>query len=256
MNEGMGNGETPFEKKWACAVTLNPNFLSDEFLKEFENWVKTHTSQYSIVTEKKDSKRHIHCTMLLQKWREKTKGRRLDRVKESLWKFQQKHDESVTPESKNVTYGGVRIIYNYDWENKYMKKNDDTVEIAKHTPDKYDDYLPTAEEQLEAIRKAEEKKNALVKDQFFNKLATLWDENNYTFSECNGLYLLEKKATAIFLCDMMYKKKLISVIRDAKCRKNIINAFPQYYLCKAEWEQDFTKDELDQINQIEDFKLG
>jgi hypothetical protein len=257
MNKGEGFEESTIsgEKRWACAVTLNPNFLSDVFLQEFEKWAKKHTSQYSIVTEKEDSKRHIHCTLLLQKWRDKAKGRRLDRVKASLWEMQQKFDESVTPESKNVTFGGVKIIYNYDWENKYMKKGDSTVEIARFTPEKYDEFLPSASEQLEAIRKAEERKNAQVKDHFFNKLAKLWDENNYTFSECHGLSLLEKRQAALFLEDMMFEKQLISVIRDLKSRKQIVDLFPRYYLRKKQWEQYFTKDELEQIQNI-DNSLG
>ena len=255
MNEGEGNGDSLFTKKWAVAITFNPIFLTDELIKCFMVWVKTHALKWSVITEKEGEQRHIHAILLVDKWKETKKGRRLDKVKESLNKWQEKYDQNYVAKCKHVTNGGVRVVYSMDWVIKYMNKNDSTEIIDENLPDVYDEYLPTAEEQLEWIRMKEEKEASLVKDCFFHKLVKLFDEMEYSFENCNGLIILKKQKTAIFINDLMYKSKVISVIRDIKCVKNIINCFYQYYESStSNWSQYFTKDEIETLEKIKDFK--
>lgn len=219
-------------KKWAAAISFNPYFLSNELLTLFEDFCIENSSSYAIITEKENDKRHIHAILLLEKWKEEKKGVRLDKFKDAVVKWQMKFDDNWDSKCNYVTRQGCKIVYNYEWREKYLEKNvDETTKIiADNLPENYDDYLPSELEQLKAIKLAEAKKNELIKDHFFNKLSIIFEEMKYSFDDCNGLEVLFLKKTCDFLADIMYVSKKIAVIQDPKRQRQVATSFYRYYL--------------------------
>ena len=239
-------------KKWCAAISFNPYVLNDDLLKSFVEFCVKNSVNQTVITEKTENAKHAHAVLLMEKWKDQ-KGPRLDKFKDAIIKWQSMNDENYTLACKSVTMRGCKIGYNYDWRQKYLEKNEDghTVNIIDNLPKNYDEYLPTAEEQLKFLKDKQEKEMASCKDPFFKKLCSLFDEMEYSFDDCHGIDVMLLSKSAIFLEDCMYKSKTISVIKEVKKQREICSSFYRYYLKIVTGSRILTQLELKQKDAFE-----
>ena len=232
----------PFRQRKAWAITIRPkNGITDADINMFKNfWLNklAYKNRLYAVTEMDGDKRHIHGVFLTRR----DNDLRQDNLKRAL--------NTILKRSFGERFSRhtlcLKHVFNKDWEKVYcakeMKDN-----IIIDTIGNYDDFLPSAEEQLEAINS----KKSKVTDHYFHNLCELWEEYNYKWND-KGFPLIWKVDALNFLKDMMYGKKRISVIRDKKCRVAVAEAFRDYQ--RGSWDavDDLTKEELEQYRIFQD----
>lgn len=224
--------DAPFRTKKAWAITIRPkNGITDENIKEFPKWLSKHMfdNRLFAVTEMTGEKRHIHGVFLTVS----NKDLRQDNLKRGI--------NTVLKKSLGECWSkhtlALKYCYNSDWIEKYCAK-EHKMNVIYDTLGNYDDFLPTAEEQLQAIKKSK----SSIADSYFNNLSELWDEYKFEWKE-EGHPLLWKVDAINFLSSMMYEHKRINVIRDRKSRIAIAECFRNY--SRGEWNalDDLSKEE-------------
>jgi len=176
------------------ALTIRPlNGVSDDDVKSFTRFVTKRCTYYSIITEKSGSERHLHAGLFLTK--SVTRSNVVQSMKQLF-----KH---LTSSEQTVLFQGIKIMYNFDFITKYMDKDDDTVVIAQCLPEQ--SYLDSIFPKLPAAVKKVPKHSA-----FYHELESLWYKHTRPVEEANPVNCRH------FLCNMMYKERLINVIRDDK----------------------------------------
>lgn len=211
--------DAPFRRKKAWAITIRPkNGISDKNIKEFSKWLEKFAFEDRLyaVTEMTGEKRHIHGVFLTVS----DKDKRQDNLKRDINKVL----KSSLGECWSKHTLKLKYCYNSDWIDKYCAKEHKD-NVIYDTLGDYDDFLPTAEEQLQAIKKSKES----IADTYFNNLSELWDEYKFEWTP-EGSWLHYKIDALKFLGAMMYEHKRINVVRDRKCIINIAEGFRNYKL--------------------------
>ena len=171
------------------AITVRPRTgITDVQVQRLSDWVKKQCEYYHVVTEKNDDERHLHAGLFLKKEKERKNviSMLLNQMKE------------LDGEERTVLRKGVKVMYNMDFIDNYLDKDDDTKVIVSNLPDQYLGFPEKAED---LNRKA---------DPYYAKLEKLWYEHQNTGVEVCG------QTCRDFLFDMMYNKRLIRIIADDK----------------------------------------
>lgn len=178
------------------AFTIRPkDGVSDEHVDKTVKWCRKHALYYHVVTEKTGCERHVHGGVILNK--EKTKGDVCIMLCGLL--------KGLSAEEKTVLRRGVKIMYNWDFIDKYCDKDDDTVVIGSHLPEErhIEGYFPP--KPLGVSEERQKKCSAYYWD-----LETLWFKHQPPGVEVNTIVARD------FLFKMMYSLRVIPVIRDDK----------------------------------------
>lgn len=108
------------------AVTIRPRGgITDSDIALFSDWVKKACQYYYIITEKLGDERHVHSAVVLKKPKCRSN------VATALVRLFKHYDA----EERAVLQKGLKILYNYDFVQNYMNKDDDTVIIENNLPE-------------------------------------------------------------------------------------------------------------------------
>ena len=157
-------------------------------------WIRKRSTHYHVVAEKKGSERHLHACLYL-----KTEVTRSN-FSLTLVRLGKQHDLDL--EELTVLRKGVRIMYSNDFITKYLTKDADSEVIGSCLPE-----VAT----LEAFyppKVVEAKTKKPRHSLFYWELEKLWYEHRRPCEEVNTVNVRS------FLFRMMYKDRLIAVIRD------------------------------------------
>lgn len=215
-DEGLSS-DTPIRKRKAWAITIRPkNGITDEHIKMLPQWLSKWSFEERLyaVTEMEDEKRHIHGVFLTYS----DKDIRQDNLKRGINTVLKKSLGECWSKHSLV----LKYCYNHDWINKYCSKEHRDNAIYDSLGE-YDDFLPSAEEQLEAIRNS----NQSVIDRYFHKLVELWQEFEKAWDVTAHPVILKYQSLK-FIDEMMFVEKRISVIRDKKVVVQVAEAFLRY----------------------------
>lgn len=206
------------------ALTVRPldgaTSVHDDLLCQF---AQKYCEYYYIVSEKLDSERHLHAGLFFKK----------TYTRSALSMMIKRVYKDLSDDEKRVLNQGLRIMYNFDFIENYLDKDDDTELLLKNLPEKahLEGYWPPSKDQDKA-------KAVAATDKFYANLEYLWYQHVPPGVECSKL------TTQSFLFDMMFNKRLIKVMRD---RKAIITTSEMlyWYITKtstaqiepAPWEQ-------------------
>lgn len=178
------------------ALTIRPkDGVNDDHIKLTMGFIRRASEYYHVVSEKTGSERHLHVGLVLKS--PCTKGHLCTRV---LRLF-----TDLSTEEKSVLRKGVKIMYNMDFINNYMDKDDDTVVIASCLPEDgcLESYFPPkpASNDEQKTRKC---------SIYYHELERMWYENRQPHHDITSV------TTRDFLFDMMYSKRILPIIRDDK----------------------------------------
>lgn len=191
------------------AITLRPiNGVTDIELEGFQKLVKRICSHYHVVTEKTGHERHIHAALYLK--RECTRSNVSMIITRHCKKFS--YDDS----ERKVALQGVKIMYNHDWLEKYLDKDDSTEVICS-------DLGPR--ESLIAMYPEKPREKAKPKASlYYHHLEELWkehegDPDDFSIQDVHG-----------FMFRMMYHDRLINVTRDDRTLTNVTKNLYRFLL--------------------------
>jgi len=178
------------------ALTLRPKEgLSDDHVKLTMGFLRRVTEYYHVVSEKTGSARHLHAGFVLKT--PCTKGQLCTRVLRLY--------PDLSPEEKSVLRKGVKIMYNMDFINNYLDKDDETVVIASCLPEDgcIESYFPPKPIETDSGTK---RKCSI----YYHELEALWYEYMPPHMDVTTV------TTRDFLFKMMYDHRVLPVIRDDK----------------------------------------
>jgi len=178
------------------AVTFRPsNGVTDEDVDKFCTWCRKTCKYYRIITEKLNHERHIHAALFL------TSPQVHSNVSLTLVRLFKRLDST----EQRVFRTGIKPMYNIDWADKYLDKDDDTVLVADNLPEAFhlEAYFPVT-------YGATAGRPTSSPNKYYVHLRTLWYEHNTDQREVNTVNVRH------FLFKMMYGLDLIKILRDDK----------------------------------------
>jgi len=184
------------EKIKSFAVTIRPlDGVTDEQVTMFANYLRKQCDYYHLVTEKTMAERHIHAGFILKK----------EISRSNLSTNLMRLFKDLTPTEKSVLRKGLRIMYNWDFVNNYLNKDDDTVVIQSHLPEEghIESFFPP---KPTPVSETIAKKCSL----YYHELERMWYEHVSPGTEVNTMEARN------FLFNVMYNKRCLAVIRDDK----------------------------------------
>lgn len=184
------------EKCRTYALTIRPlNGIDDDQITMVTRYIKRQSEYYHVVTEKTGVSRHLHAGLIL-----KTPKSRSNFVTDVLRMF-----KNLSPSEKSVLRSGIKIMYNFDFINVYLNKDDDTVVLESCLPEAghIESFFPPKPLPKSQAR---EKKCSL----YYHELEALWFKHVAPGTELNTIEARR------FLSKMMYSERCIPVIRDDK----------------------------------------
>lgn len=210
-------------------------------------WLKKQDFAYGVIEGGvgKAQERHLHAQVWYKEGREKgTLNKALKRIVEKYF-----------PESKTHIAIKIKIAYNDDFLNEYMKK--DIVEtLIENLPGTCNsagvastpgEFYPSLEEQNKVMKKAK------IVDHKMNQLEELFYE--WVDEDEPATELLKKAQVSRFLTDMMYKSRKIKVPTDMKIQRNLCSVFTNYlwkksnsFMLLSQEEQKLLEIELENNN--------
>lgn len=178
------------------AITIRPkDGVSDQHVDKTMKWCRKHALYYHVITEKTGSQRHIHAGVFLNKEKKKND---VCIMLCGLFK-------DLTAEEKSVLRKGVKIMYNWDFIDNYLDKDDDTCVVGSNLPEErhIEGYFPP--------KPLEKKEGSARKcSLYYHELERMWYEHR------NPAFEVTTVTTRDFLFEMMYDKRILPVIRDDK----------------------------------------
>lgn len=201
------------QKKFkSFAITVRPrNGLHGEYETRIVNWIKKQ-SYWVYNFEKEAEARHIHAQIFCES------EKRLGDVQRVLKRIAIEVDPTWDAPSQRLLVQGVRVAYNDDFIDTYIRKDSEIPEEYYNCPADTSLYYPPPGEQQAVM----DKKNA--KDQFFHSLKVLFEENNPDYQPHQNTL----KDVGYFVYNMMFVDKKVMVITDDRRRKQTIKALFHY----------------------------
>lgn len=194
------------------AITVRPaDGITDEQIRAVTKLIIGKCDYYVIVTEKTGSERHLHAGLFLKK---PTKKATINVRLRELKCF-----KSLSNTERYVMNSGTKIMYNRDFIDEYLTKDDDTQIIDMNAPpEDCSEYFPTEEEQTRAqsLSRINKAKNSKLQE-----LEELWKEHREA-TTCTSLQAQD------FLADMMFNKRLIKGYRDMRELNSTATMFMHY----------------------------
>lgn len=215
----------------------NASFVNDDLLCRVRKFIEKHDGG-SMVQEMMDEpeNHHIHATVYLSK--SLSKGDFTKSIESLVKTWAMKNYKNWTTAQNRTLRKGVKIVYNSDFEDDYLtKENNPDID---NRPANFKDYYPSQASQDSAIRKA----NAVCKQH------SKWFEDFivspfYLEYKCENLDLLKIIIVGRFFKHQFYCAKTYQPIKDTKILRQNINSLRQYidedendldYLTKEEKE--------------------
>lgn len=171
------------------------------------SFLRKYCQYWYVVSEKTEEERHLHAGAFFKKAHTRCNMTiMLKRV------FKDMEDDE-----KRVLAKGVRIMYNMDFIEEYLNKDDDTVVISDNMAEAsyLEGYWPPTQEQDRA-------KAQMAVDKYYAKLECLWYEHQSPGVE------VRYETVCAFLSRMMNKERLIRVIADDRKLKQTAMALSRY----------------------------
>lgn len=181
------------------AVTLRPRGgVTDTQVEYFDLWASKTCDYHVIVTEKLDKERHIHAALFLKACTTRSNlNNRILSIK----------DINLDATEKKVLRQGTRIMYNDDFFDKYMDKEDDTQVISENLPDDRE-VLQAYYPEVGDKRASKEFKGSV----WYLNCEKLWYEyEGYPFT-----VHLDYRHVSCFLHQLMFVDRKIEVIDDPR----------------------------------------
>jgi len=178
------------------ALTVRPlDGITDKQIELTMAFIRRRCEFYHVVTEKTGSSRHIHAGLIL-----KEAVSRSNLLVQVLRIF-----KDLTPQEKTVLRSGLKIMYNWDFVNSYLDKDDDTVVVASNLPEEghIESFFPPKPVPVEGERV---KKCSI----YYHELESLWFKHTSPGMEINTVTARD------FLFNVMYNLRVLPVIRDDK----------------------------------------
>lgn len=196
------------------AVTFRPyGGVTDDQIKLFIKYVKRQCEYYYVITEKTMAERHIHAGLFLKK-KKSPSNFSTDLIR--LFK-------DCTSEEKAVLRKGIKSMYNNDFINNYMNKDDDTVIIERNLPEA--SHLESYYSEVPAPKKT----GPTATDPYYQNLENLWYQYKRPIEECNPSNIRN------FLMVMMNDERKIRVISDNRKIFQISCALSRYINKERSW---------------------
>lgn len=177
------------------AITVRPrDGVTDDQVELVTKWIRKNCEYYRVVTEKTGSERHIHAGLILREARPRSN---------ILQRFLQLF-KNLTPTEKSVLRSGLKIMYNWDFINNYLDKDDDTIVVAENLPEAghMESFFPPKP----SPKVTTSKKCSL----YYHELEALWYAHSTPGTDVNT----ERVRDFLFKC--MYSLRCLPVIRDDK----------------------------------------
>lgn len=202
--------KAPFVKQEykSYALTVRPRdgatITHDGLLVTF---LRKYCQYWYVVSEKLDEERHLHAGVFFKK----------AQTRSNVCLMLKRVFKDLDDDEKRVLGKGVRIMYNLDFIEEYLNKDDDTVVVsdnmaeAKHL----EGYWPPSKDQERA-------KASMATDKYYAKLECLWYEHQSPGVE------IRYDTVCAFLSRMMNKERLIRVIVDDRKLKQTAMALSRY----------------------------
>lgn len=170
-------------------------------------WLRRYCDYYACHAEGVDEGRHLHCGLYLKK--------AVTRSNIALMLVRAFRDVLEDDEIR-VLKGGIRIMYNRDFIDNYMTK-EEYEEVAVNMPEAacLDGYYPPSEEQEMA-------KALKAVDKYYAKLEAYWFQYQPPATE------MTYHNVAAFLSRLMNELRLIRVIADDRKLKTTARALKRY----------------------------
>lgn len=183
------------EKYRTYAVTIRPlDGITDKQVSRVTKWVKKNCDFYHVVTEKTMAERHVHAGFILKE--AKPRSNVLQMIMQLF--------KDLTVSEKAVLRHGLKIMYNWDFINTYLDKDDDTVVIESCLPEEghIESFFPPKPEP--PTIEQSKKKCSL----YYHELEALWWKHTTPGYEVHTMNARD------FLFKMMYSERCIPMIRD------------------------------------------
>lgn len=179
------------------AFTVRPrDGITDGQVKSFMTFIRRRCIYYHVVTEKSGSSRHVHAGVVFKE----------GQLRSSVLVQVVRIFKDLTTDEKSVLRSGVKIMYNWDFINSYLDKNDETVVVASCLPEKghVESYFP--------VKPVKDGTLLLSKkcSMYYHELEALWYKHSIPGIEINT------ETVRDFLFNVMYNLRVLSVIRDDK----------------------------------------
>jgi len=179
------------------ALTVRPrDGISDQQVSILTAFIKKRTDHHHVVTEKLGSERHVHAALYLKTAITKSNfATLLTRLCKNTLDF----DETEL----SVVRKGIKILYNNDFVENYLDKDDDTVVISTDLPESshLESWYPP-----KPVTKSKTQKHSA----YYWELEKLWYELQSPTVEVHTLNARH------FLYRLMYSDRVIPIIRDDK----------------------------------------
>lgn len=177
------------------ALTIRPrNGIDDGQLAVVTQWIRKRSTYYHIITEKSGPERHVHAALFLKQAVTKSN---LTTILVRLCKDKL----SFSPDELPILRKGIKILYNNDFIESYMDKDDATQVIATELP---------SQSHMESWFPPKPLKKAEKHSHYYWNLEELWYKHQSPTIEFNT------ENARNFLFNLMYNLRTIPVIRDDK----------------------------------------
>lgn len=176
------------------ALTFRPkDGITDEQIDKLHEWIRKRSKYYHIVTEKTGSAKHLHAGLVL----------RVPVTRSNISVLLTRLFQGLNNEERRVWLNGIKIMYNKDFIDNYLEKDDDTVVIASSLPENgcLDSYFPPKPASVQRTRKC---------SAYYHELETLYWQHVEVGTDVNTMNIRN------FLFKMMYSERCIPVIKDDK----------------------------------------
>ncbi len=176
------------------AITVRPRGgVTPDDKTKFVKWIRRKAEYYRIIEEKEGTALHLHAGLFLKE----------ETARSSVLTMMRRMFDRFSPEEHQVLRGGIKIMYNMDWCLSYLNKPDEVMTVLA-------DNLPEAGMLESWFPPVPDPKRAPAKKMspMYQELEALWYEHQRPDIEKNAHNCRN------FLYRMMYKDRLISVMRD------------------------------------------
>lgn len=180
------------------AFTLRPrNGITNSDIVKMEKFVRSKCEYYHVITEKLDDERHIHAALILKS----------AMTRSDVSTYLKRMFKHLEPDEQKVMLQGLKVMYNSDFINNYLNKDDNTVVVASNLPEvgcleSYFTPKPPPKDVSLSRR--------LAFHSLMDELEKLWFEHVPPHLEKNTINARN------FLFDMQYSKRLIGLMDDKR----------------------------------------
>lgn len=180
------------------ALTFRPRNGVEPFqLPLISDWIKKRSEYYHVITESEGPSLHVHAALYL-----KVAVRKSDFA--TVW-IRVCKKLGLDPEELSVQRKGIKILYNNDFVDKYLTKDDLADVICSNLPESHflESWYPPkpVDPVVSRARKC---------STFYWNLESLWYKHSRPELEIN------RENCEHFLFNMMYNERCINVMRDDK----------------------------------------